>query len=146
MSIVETLRTDMFEASKTGDSSTSDILKMVIATIKNEEIDKGEVGEERVIELIRKEAKKIQDSIDQFKEMSRDDLVAKEEAQLAILEKYLPKLMSEEEVETTVKSVIEKLNASSMSDMGRVMGASMGELKGKADGAVVKNVVQKLLS
>lgn len=146
MSISETLRKDMFEAAKSGDKSRSEILKMVLAVIKNEEIDKGEISDERSIELIRKETKKIQDSISQFKEMSRDDLIAKEEAQLEILEVYLPKLMPEEEVMNIVKAVIKKTGASSLGDMGRVMGASMQELKGKADGGVVKDAVQKLLS
>lgn len=136
----------MFEARKTGNQSHADILNMVIAAIKNVEIDKGKLKEEQELEIVRKEAKKIQDSIEQFNEKGREDLAKKEEEQLEVLKGYLPVLMSEDKVEEVVAAKIKELGASSMQDMGKVMGAVMQELKGKADGTVVNNAVKKLLS
>jgi uncharacterized protein YqeY len=147
MSLVDTIRKDMFLASKEGDSNRSDILKMVLSSVKNVEITKGEALEDSDVEkILRKETKKIQDSISQYSEMGRKDLVDTEKSQLDVLNKYLPDLMSDEEVEKVVKAKIEELGATSKRDMGRVMGIVMKELDGKADGGIVKRYVDQLLS
>jgi len=78
--------------------------------------------------------------------MNREDLISKEKEQLKVLEKYLPALMSEEDITKVVKKVIEESGASSMRDMGLVMGKSMKELEDMADGNTVRNIVQGLLS
>lgn len=137
----------MFEASKSGNTVHADILKLVLADIKNEEISIGEeLSDEEVIKVIRKQEKKVKDSISEFTKMNREDLVAKESEQLGIIEKYLPALMSEEEITKIVKHVIEKTDINGVQSMGLVMGAVMKELGGKADGNTVKSIVQKLLS
>ena len=147
MSLVDSIRKDMFLASKDGDSRKSDILKMVLASIKNAEITKGEALEDAEVEkILRKETKKINDSISQYTEMGRNDLVENEKLQLEVLEAYLPELMSDEEVEKAVKAKIEELGAKDKRDMGRVMGTVMKELDGKADGGTVKRFVDQLLS
>ena len=146
MSLLETLRKDMFSATKDGDTDRSDILKMVIAACKNYSIEIGKELEDSEIEkVLRKEEKKVKDSIDQFTKMQREDLVEKEQRQLAVIQSYLPTLMSEEEVVAVVKAKMSELSISGKHDMGRLMGSVMKELNGKADGMLVKSVVESLL-
>jgi uncharacterized protein YqeY len=146
MSLLENIRKDMLNASKQGDDITVDILKLVIADIRNEQIalDK-ELTDEDVLKVLRKQEKKIKDSIEQYTKMERDDLVSRESAQLKVIEKYLPSLMSEEEITKIVSRVIADSKASGIQSMGLVMGSVMKELNGKADGNLVKDVVGKLL-
>jgi len=147
MSLDQDIRKDMFSASKSGNVLESDILKMVLASVKNEEIEKGEkLKDEEIIKVIRKESKKIEDSINEYTKMNRTDLVGKEKVQLEILNKYLPALMEESQIKEVVQRVIAQCNATGMKDMGKVMGMSMKELEGKADGNTVKNITQQLLS
>ena len=147
MSLLENIRTDMLNATKAGNVDESQILKMVIATVKNEEITKGEsLSDDEVLKVLRKESKKIQDSIDQFTKMGRVDLLEKEEIQLNVLQKYLPQLMDDSKVRDIVKQAIADSNASGMKDMGKVMGIVMREVNGQADGNTVKNIVRELLS
>lgn len=147
MSLLEDIRKDMFSASKQGNALESEILKMVLATFKNEEISKGEaLTDEELLKVLRKESKKVQDSINEFSKMGRDDLVEKEKTQLEVLERYLPAMMDESKVREIVKDVISKSGAQDMRDMGRVMGMAMKELNGQADGNTVKNIVGELLS
>lgn len=147
MSLINDIRNDMLNASKTGNIAEVEILKMVMASVKNEEIATGEtLTDEAVIKILRRESKKIEDSISEFEKMGRTDLVEKEKVQLGVLARYLPALMSTEQIEQIVETKISELNATEMRDMGRVMGAVMQELNGKADGNEVKNIVQKKLS
>ncbi|HHX99166.1 TPA: GatB/YqeY domain-containing protein [Candidatus Dojkabacteria bacterium] len=146
MSLLETLRKDMILATKEKNVSKMDILKMALATLRNEEIAQGkELTDQEVEKVLRKEVKKIEESIEQFGQMGREDLVKKEKEQLGYLEEYLPELMSEKEVEKIVKGKIEEVGAQGMSDMGKVMGVVMKEISGKADGNLVKQIVQKHL-
>lgn len=147
MSLIEQIRRDMFNSSKEGNVSASQILKMALASIKNEEIRKGETLEDAEVEkILRTEVKKIKDSIEQYEKMGREDLKEEEEKQLEVLEKYLPKLMSEDEVRRVVEAKASELGITSVSDMGRLMGAVMKDLNGKADGAIVRQIVQEILS
>ncbi len=147
MSLIEDIRKDMLNEAKAGNSTNVDILKMALAEIKNEEIslDK-DLTDEEVLKVIRREEKKIKDSISEFSKMNRSDLVQKETQQLSVIQKYLPQLLGEDEIEKIVSKVISDTNAQGMGSMGLVMGTVMKELGGKADGNVVKGVVQKLLS
>ena len=136
----------MFSATKDGNTTKADILKMVIAAIKNAEIEKGEVLDDKeIVKVLRKEVKKIQDSIAQFTTMGRQDLVDRETEQLAALKEYLPELMSEEEIKKVVEVKIAEVGAEGMRDFGKVIGAVMKELSGKADGSIVKDIVESLL-
>ena len=147
MSLLEQIRKDMISSLKEGDKERNQTLKMVLATIKNAQLESSEELKDRDIEkILRKETKKIEDSINQYTQMSRDDLVAKEKADLQIINTYLPELMGDDDVKEIVKKKIEELGAKDMRDMGMVMGAVMKELDGKADGNTVKNIVQQLLS
>lgn len=145
--MLDTLRKDMFEASKAKDIGRADILKMAMASIKNQEVEiQRDLDDDEVIAVLRKESKKIADSIEQFKRMGRDDLLEKEQYQFEVLESYLPQLMSRDDIEAVVEKKVADLGVSSVTEMGKVMGVVMNELKGKADGGLVKDIVQKVLS
>ena len=147
MSLLEYIRKDMFSASKVGNTSESEILKMVLAVVKNEEISKREkLTDEEIVKVLRKESKKVQDSINEFTKMDRNDLVQKEKSQLEVLKRYLPALLDESKVREIVKKAIETSNAQSMKEMGQVMGIAMKELDGQAEGNKVREIVQELLS
>lgn len=146
MSISENIRKDMFIASKEGRVDESNILKMAIAAVKNAEIEAGkELDDSEVEKILRKESKKITDAIEQYEKMGREDLLSTEKAQLEVLNRYLPQLLSVEEVTEVVKKKIAELGVSEMRDMGRVMGAVMAEVGSRTDGNTVKNLVSGLL-
>lgn len=136
----------MFSATKDGNTTKADILKMAIAAIKNAEIEKGEALEDKeIVKVLRKEVKKIQDSISQFTTMGRQDLVDRETKQLEVLQEYLPKQMSEEEIKKVVKAKIVELEAEGMKDFGKVMGVVMKEIAEQAEGGIVKDIIESLL-
>jgi len=147
MSLLETIRKDMIEATKKGDVDSTNILKLAIASIKNEEIAKGnKLSDEEILKVLRKEESKIKDSITEFTKMGRKDLIERESRQLKVISSYLPKLMSREEIEKVVSKAVADTHAEGLKSMGVVMGIVMKELQGKADGNVVKEVVQEFLS
>lgn len=144
---MDKIRKDMFLATKENDQQTKGVAQMIMAAVKNLEIDSGEaLNDEKVVELIRKEVKKLIDAMEQFKDADRKDLASINEKQIEYLDQYLPQLMGEEDVRAVVEAKVKELKIESMRDMGRLMGAVMGELKGKADGGMVKDVVQSVLS
>ena len=147
MSLLETIKKDMIEASKKGDVDSTNILKLAISSIKNEEIAKGsKLSDEEVLKVLRKEESKIKDSIAEFTKMDRKDLIERESKQLKVISSYLPKLISREEIEKVVSKAVADTHAEGLKSMGAVMGIVMKELNGKADGSVVKEVVQEFLS
>lgn len=138
---------DLKNAAKSKDTETVTVLRGLKSAIHNKEIEKKkELSEDEVIEVLKAEAKQRKDSISEFKKGSRDDLVKKEEAELKIIEKYLPEMMADEEIEKKVIEAIKKTGASGPEDMGKVMGAVMSKLKGQADGNKVSAIVKKELS
>jgi hypothetical protein len=146
MSLSEQIKKDMITALKSGYKQKSQTLKMLVAAIKNAQIEsEKELSDMEIEKILRKESKKIEDSIDQYTKMGRKDLVEKEHEDLEVLEQYLPELMSKEDIEKVVEQKIKELGAQDMRDMGKIMGAVMKELDGKADGNTVKNIVQAKL-
>ncbi|WKZ31390.1 MAG: GatB/YqeY domain-containing protein [Candidatus Dojkabacteria bacterium] len=145
--IIDQLRTDTFQAVKDGDEMKAGIARLAMAAVKNAEIEKGsEFTDEEVQNVLRKEAKKLSDSIEQFNAAGREELVSATQGQLDYLNSFLPAMMSEEEVGAVVDAVIKESGAAGPQDMGRVMGQAMGRLKGQADGGVVKSVVEQKLA
>jgi len=137
----KTIQKDLVDAQKSKDQEKLETLRMVLAEIKNRSIDsKKDLKEKEVQEILRKEIKKRKDSIKAFKDGGRDELAQKEEREIAIIEKYLPAQMSEEEVQKAVSKIIKD---NSGMDFGPLMGKVMKELKDKADGALVKDIVSK---
>jgi uncharacterized protein YqeY len=132
---------------KAGEKEKIETLRTLRAQIKDARIKKGEdldnIEEEQVLISA---AKKRKESIEMFEKGSRDDLVAKEKFQLDLIQEYLPKQISEEEIEKIVRETINSINVSSLSDLGRVMAVLMPKVKGKADGNIVQQKVREVLS
>jgi len=144
------LQNELKQAMLARDTETTSVLRMLISAIGYHEIQKGGAGytatEEDVMAVIQKEAKQHRDSIEQFKNAGRNDLVEKEEKELNMLQKYLPEQMGEDEIRKLVTEAIAKTGASSAADMGKVMGALMPSTKGKADGGLVSKIVREELA
>jgi uncharacterized protein YqeY len=137
---------DLKQAMKSGDTVRRDTLRMLIASIHNAEIAKqADLEESDILGVLSKEVKRHQESIEAFKKGNRADLVAKEEAELAILEGYQPRQMSRAEVIAAAKEVITAVGASGPGDKGSVMKELMPRLKGRADGKEINEVVTELL-
>lgn len=126
------------------------VLRMVLSAINYYEINKGGAGyganDEDVLSVIQKEAKQHNDSIEQFKNARRQDLVDKETKELEILKKYMPEQMKEDEIKKLVKEALSQTGAKSISDMGKVMETLMPKVKGRADGGLVSRIVKESLS
>lgn len=146
MSLKEQIETDFLEALKSKNSLQLSTLRLLKSAIKNAEIEaKREFEDSDIINIIEKQAKQRRDSIEQYRSAGREDLKAKEEDELQILEKYLPEKLNEEEVREEVRKALEVLSEADRNNFGKAMGASMQALKGKADPAVVTKVVKEAL-
>ena len=138
---------DLKLAQKERDEITVLVIRMILSEVKNTEIEKKkELTDDQVLDVVLNEAKKRKDSIVQFKQGDRADLVEKEKAELKILEQYLPKQLSGEEVRVEVQRAIVETGASSQEEMGKVMGSLVPKLKGKADGKLISKIVNEELS
>lgn len=126
------------------------VLRMLISAITYAEIQKGGAGyeatEEDVMSTIEKQVKQRKDSIEQFENAGRQELADKEKQEMALLEKYLPEQMGEEEIKELVKQAVEQTGAKTPQEMGKVMGALMPKTKGKADGSLVSRLVKEALT
>ena len=129
------------------DNFVRDTLRLFMAEVQRFEIDnKEEVDDAKALQIINKMIKQRNDSISQFKNGGRDDLADKEQSEVDVLSKYKPEQLSEEDVTVKVKEAIAEVNASSMADMGKVMGILKSTLAGTADMGMVSNVVKNELS
>jgi uncharacterized protein YqeY len=126
------------------------VLRMLLSAINYYEINKGGAGyeatDEDVMTVLQSQAKQRKDSIEQFKNANRQELVDKETKELEILQTYLPAQMSEDEIKKIVQETIAAVGAKSPADLGKVMGALMPKTKGKADGGLVSKIVKESLS
>lgn len=146
MTIQEQIKDEMKDAMKAKDQIKLTVTRSLIASFVNEMVAKGKtpqepINDEDALKVITKAAKQRKDSIEQFEKGGRPELAESEKLELAILEKYLPTLMSEDEVKSVVLAKIKELSIVDKKDMGKLMSAIMQELKGKADGGLVKKVV-----
>ena len=121
-------------------------VKAAILLAKTSEGGSGELKEEEEIRLLQKLVKSRKDSLEIFKQQKRDDLAKKEEEEIAVIEKFLPKQMSAEEIKAELEKIITSIGASSPADMGKVMGAATKQLAGKADGKTISALVKELLA
>lgn len=146
-SLKERLLSELQESMRKRDDVRRSVIRLVRAGIVNAEIEKGKpLDDESVIAVIQKEVKQRRESIAEFAKGNRKDLVAKEEAELAILKEYLPKQLSREELTALAKQVIAEVGAKGPQDKGKVMGRLMGQVRGRADGQEVNQVVTALLA
>jgi len=144
--INDKIKEDLKGAMKSGDVEKRDTLRMIDSMIKNVEIEKGKrvegLVDEEIIEVLMRAVKQRKDSANQYMEGGRPELAQKEEKELQIISAYLPEQLSEDEITKIIKEIIEN---SKEADLGKIMGQSMLKLKGKADGNLVRQIVQKEL-
>lgn len=147
MSLKEQIKNDIKDAMRAKETVKRDTLRNIQATIKQIEVDeRRDVSDGDVEAILMKYAKQREDAMAQFKEAGRDDLVEKEEAELALVKTYLPEPMDDTELESVLKEVIASVGAQSMKDMGKVMGAAKDAIGSRADGGRINVMVKKLLS
>lgn len=147
MGLKDRLQDDLKEALRNRDESRKSVIRMTLAAITNAEVAQGgELDDAGVAVVLQKQAGQRQDTIAELRQADRPDMLAKEEAELAILEEYLPKLLSREEIAQEARQVIAEVGVTGMGQMGAVMRELMTKLRGRADGRLVNEVVRELLS
>ncbi len=146
MELKETLRADLVVAMRGGDAQRRDVIRMLLAAIKQVEVDtRHDLDNDGVQDVLRKQLKQRQESIADFEKAGRPNEVARELAESAIIEGYLPQMMSREEIELVAREIIDEMGGADVKMMGQVMSRVMAEVKGRADGRVVNEVVRGLL-
>ena len=146
MTLQEKLAADLTAAMKSGDKSRLSVLRMAKSALKYAEIDKGNpLDDVGVIEVLSREAKKRRDSVTEFTKAGRQEMADKEEFELGVIQEYLPEQMSQSDIEAVVKQVIEETGAQGPGDKGKLMGKLMPQLKGKADGQLINQIVTRML-
>lgn len=149
MSLQERLYEDMKKALKERESGKLklSVIRLVRSALKNRAIELGrELTDEDVIEVLAREVKQRREAIEEYKRVGRPDVAAELEAEIAVLQEYLPRQLSRDEIAAEAREVISSVGAKGPKDLGRVMGVLMPRLKGRADGKVVQEVVRALLT
>ena len=147
MSLKEQINDDIKTAMREKDNAKRDALRLLSSAMKQIEVDeRKELSDEDVIKIIQKQVKQRNDAMAQYKEAGREDLYDQEAAEAAIFETYLPKQLSDEELETALKSIIAEVGVETMKDIGRVMGAASKTLGAQADGKRINECAKELLS
>jgi uncharacterized protein YqeY len=147
MSLKQRLQKDLKEALRARDGRRKSVIRMALAAITNAEVEHaGELDDASLVVVLQRQARQRRDTIAELRQANRPDMLAEEEAQLAILEAYLPSLLSREEIAAEARQAITETGATGMGQVGLVMRQLMSKLKGRADGRVVNQVVRELLS
>ena len=148
MSLSKQIVSDLTAAMKAQDAGRTSTLRMVKAAMMNRQIEKGgELDDEDMQKLLRSLVKQRRDSIEQYEKAGRQELVDKEQAEIAVIETYLPQAASQAEIESAVSAAIAETGATSMKDMGKVMKAAQAALSGKnADGKIISEIVKAALA
>lgn len=148
MGLKQQIDQDIKEAMKAKDQPTLLALRAVKSAIllaETSEGHQGELTEEEELKLLQRQVKQRRDSFEQFRSNGREDLALKEQAEILVIEKYLPRQLTKEELETEVKSIISQVGATSKADLGKVMGVATKKLSGVADGKAISELVKQLL-
>ncbi|NET73224.1 MAG: GatB/YqeY domain-containing protein [Sphaerospermopsis sp. SIO1G2] len=147
MTILETIKADLKTAMKAKDAQTRDTLRLILTAVKQIEVDKKkELNDADMQQLLMKQAKQRRESILEYEKAGRDELAEPEKLELAVIEKYLPQMMSKEEIMELAKKVIAEVGADNPKAKGAIMGKLMPQVKGKADGRLVNEVVGELMN
>jgi uncharacterized protein YqeY len=145
-SLKQNLTNDLRKAIRDRDKLRSSVIRLLMAAVKNAEIAKRtELEEADILGIITKEVRQRKESIEAFKQGNRQDLVAQEEAEMAILKEYLPEQISRDEIIAAARKVIDEVGAQGPGDKGKVMSQLIPQLKGRADGREINAVVTELL-
>ena len=146
MSLKDQLEADLKDAMRAGEVLRRDTLRMVLAAMKNRRIELGEdLNDEQQLAVLRSNVKSRVDSAQQYEKAGRDDLAAKEAAEIEMIEGYLPKMLSESDTKRIVEEAIAEVGAASRKDMGRVIKAVMAKHKGLVDGKLVQGLAAGML-
>ncbi len=150
-SLLDRLNEDLKQAMRDKDKVRLRTLRSLRAALQNKEIDQREDGAETILSeqdqlaVLRKQVNQREDSIEQYEEAGRDDLVQQEQEELDVLDEYMPSQLSDAELKEQLEDIIEDVGAESMADMGPVMGRAMDQLRGRVDGSRVQEMVKRLL-
>ena len=146
MSFIETIKINMYSAMKEGEKDKAGTLRNLLAKLKDRQIQKGEdINEQEALSVVKTLVKQRKESIDLFQQAGRNDLADVENVELGILKKYLPKMMSHNEVQNLVQKVIADTGANSISDIGKVMPKIMQKGNGRIDGKIANKILKELL-
>jgi uncharacterized protein len=146
VSLKDRFQSELADAMRSHDETRKSTLRMLIAAVKNAEIEaRKPLDDEAVLAVVQKQAKQRRESILEFQKGNRQDLVAKEEGELAVLEEYLPQQASREEIEVAAKKLVAETGASGPRDIGKVMPPLVKQFSGRADGRLINEVVRGLL-
>ena len=141
------IQNDMKTALKNGEKIKANTLRLLISKLKNKAIEvRSSLDDKQILQVIQKIAKQHKESIRMYKDGNREDLVKQEQAELDIIEEYLPSMMSEEEVNIVVESIIQETGATTMADFGKVMPQVMKKGAGKIDGSIAQSILRSKLS
>ena len=147
MTLQERLQDDLKQAMRDRDETRKSVIRFVRAAIRDREIERrSDLDDEGVLDVLSRQAQQRRDSIEAFEGAGRDDLVAKEAAELAVIQEYLPQQMSAEEISELARAAISETGASGPGDMGKVMSHVMPQCKGRAQGKQVSGIVRELLA
>ena len=136
----------MYVAMKSGDKIKTNILRTLLSTLKEKQIEKKEdINEDEYLSIIKRLVKQLKESADAYQKAGRSELYEKEASELAILKKYLPEILSENQTLDLVKEVIDQTSANRLSDMGKVMSVIMQKSNGRVDGKIANRLVKELL-
>ncbi|MGG5358931.1 MULTISPECIES: GatB/YqeY domain-containing protein [unclassified Enterococcus] len=146
MSLLSRLNDDMKSAMKAKDKESLQVIRMIKSSIQNEQIKVGhDLTDDEELSVLSREMKQRRDSLREFEQAGRDDLAEKVKSEIAIVEKYMPEQLSEDDIRQIVQEAINQTGAASAKEFGKVMGAVMPKVKGKADGNLVNAIVKELL-
>ncbi|ASS98812.1 MULTISPECIES: GatB/YqeY domain-containing protein [Geobacillus] len=148
MSLLDRLNDDMKQAMKNKEKEKLSVLRMLKAALQNEAIKLGKspLSEDEELTVLSRELKQRKDSLQEFENAGRSDLVEKVKTEIDIVQSYMPTPLTEDELRVLIEQTIKEVGASSKADMGKVMGAIMPKVKGRADGSLVNKLVQQQLS
>ena len=146
MNYTDQIKNDMYVAMKSGDKIKTNILRTLLSTLKEKQIEKKEdINEDEYLSIIKRLVKQLKESADAYQKAGRSELYEKEVSELDILKEYLPEILSEQQTLDLVKEVIGQTSANSLSDMGKVMSLIMQKSNGKVDGKIANRLVKELL-
>ena len=146
MNYIEEIKQDMYAAMKSKDKVKATILRSLLSNLKKIEIEKKEpIAEPEYLSIVKKMVKQLKESIDVYSQAGRIELAEKEKSELNIMEAYLPKQLSEEEISELIKNIISEISAKNISDIGKVMAIVMKKGGGKVDGGIANRIAKELL-
>ena len=146
MSLLENITDEMYLSMKSGDKEKANTLRTLISKLKDQQIKlRKDISDEETLKIIKTLVKQRKESAEIYSKAGREELAEKENFEISILDNYLPKLMSEEDVLSLIKKIVDEMNAKDLSDIGKVMPLVMKRGKGKVDGKVANRILRSLL-